>query len=92
MQSEDPTVRARGRAEAKFGFYKHLAVYLAVGILLIVINFLTSPDYFWVIWPLLGWGIAVIIHAVSVFGARRKKEIIDRMTDQELGKKDWGRK
>ena len=92
MQSEDPTIRARGRAEAKFGFYKHLAVYLAIGILLLVINFLTSPGSFWAIWPLLGWGVAVVIHALSVFGAGRKKEIIDRMTDEELGKRDWGRK
>jgi len=92
MQTEDPAIRARGRAEAKFGFYKHLAVYLAVGILLVVINFLTSPGSFWVIWPVLGWGIAVVIHAVSVFGARRKKEIIDSMTDKEMGKRDWGRK
>ncbi len=92
MQSEDPTVRARGRAEAKFGFYKHLAVYLAVGILLVVINFLTAPGTFWAIWPILGWGIAVIFHALSVFGARRKEEIIDRMTDEEMGKRDWGRK
>ncbi len=92
MQPEDPAVLARGRAEAKFGFYKHLAVYLAVNTLLIVINLLTSPGSYWAIWPLLGWGIAIVIHAVSVFGARRKEEIIDRMTDEEMGKRDWGRK
>jgi hypothetical protein len=40
----------------------------------------------------LGWGIAIIIHALSVFGARSKKEIIDRMTDKEMGEQDWGRK
>ncbi len=92
MQTEDPAVLARGRAEAKFGFYKHLAVYLAVNALLVVINLLTSPGSYWAIWPLLGWGIAIVIHAVSVFGARRKEEIIDRMTDEEMGKRDWGRK
>jgi hypothetical protein len=92
MRPEDTAVLARGRAEAKFAFYKHLAVYVAVGILLVVINFLASPDSFWAIWPILGWGLAIIIHALSVFGARRKKEIIDRMTDQEMGKQDWGRK
>ena len=92
MQIEDTAIRARGRAEAKFRFYKHLAVYLAVSLLLVAINFLRSPDLFWAIWPILGWGLAIIIHAVSVFGASRKKEIIDRMTDKEMGKRDWGRK
>jgi hypothetical protein len=40
----------------------------------------------------MGWGIAIVIHALSVYGARRKAEIIDRMTDEEMGKRDWGRK
>ncbi|MCI5074169.1 2TM domain-containing protein [Oricola sp.] len=92
MQTDDLTIRARGRAEAKFGFYKHLAVYAVVCVLLLVINFLTEPGSYWVIWPVLGWGVAIIIHAVTVFGARRKEEIIDRMTDKEMGKRDWGRK
>ena len=92
MNTEDPAIRARGRAEAKLGFYKHLAVYLPVGVLLLPINFLNSPNSFWAIWPLMGWGIAVVIHAVSVFGARRKDEIIDRMTEKELPKQEWGRK
>lgn len=92
MQTDDLTIRARGRAEAKFGFYKHLAVYAVVCVLLLVINFLTEPGSYWVIWPVLGWGVAIIIHAVTVFGARRKEEIIDRMPDKEMGKRDWGRK
>lgn len=92
MNSEETAIRARERAEAKFGFYKHLAVYLAVGILLLAINFLTAPDSFWAIWPLAGWGVAIVIHAAKVFGARREAEIIDRMTDKELGKRKWGRK
>lgn len=91
MRSEDPAVGARRRAKAKFGFYVHVAVYAAVIALLFVINLMTSPGSYWVIWPLAGWGIAVIVHATSVFGARRKSEIIDRMTDKEMGKQQWGR-
>lgn len=91
MPTKDPAIGARGRAEAKFGFYVHVAVYAAVIVLLFVINLTTSPGSYWVIWPLMGWGIAVIIHAFSVFGSRRKAEIIDRMTDKEMGKQEWGR-
>jgi len=32
-----------------------------------VINLLTNPGYFWVIWPALGWGIALASHALKTF-------------------------
>ena len=92
MSIEDMESRARGRAEAKFAFYKHFLVYLAVSILLLLINYLNWQGYLWAIWPIAGWGAAVVIHGFSVFGARRKEEIIDSMTDKEMGKRDWGRK
>jgi hypothetical protein len=42
----------------------HLAVYLSVMAFLVVIWLLTTPfGYFWPIWPALGWGLAVAIHA-----------------------------
>lgn len=84
--------RARQRAKAKFGFYSHVAIYAAVILLLFFVNILTAPGTYWVVWPLMGWGIAVVIHGVSVYGARRKAEIIDRMTDQEMARQEWGRK
>ena len=47
-----------------------LGVYLAVMLFLLVINLLTSPGYFWVIWAAMGWGIAIAIEAIGVFGFR----------------------
>lgn len=35
---------------------------------LIVINILTSPGYYWFVWPLFGWGIGLTMHAFSVWG------------------------
>ena len=49
------------------GFYAHLTSYVVVMIGLIAINLFTSPDYFWAKWPLMGWGIGVISHGLSVF-------------------------
>ena len=49
------------------GFYAHLTSYVVVMIGLIVINLFTSPDNFWAKWPLMGWGIGVISHGLSVF-------------------------
>ncbi|WP_233071222.1 2TM domain-containing protein [Motilimonas eburnea] len=49
------------------GFYSHLTSYVLVMVLLTIINIIFSPDYFWVIWPMLGWGIGIVNHALSVF-------------------------
>ena len=62
---------AKKRVEALRGFYVHLTVYVLVNLLLCAINLLTSPDSLWFYWPLLGWGIAVALHALRVFGAGR---------------------
>ncbi len=49
------------------GFYSHLIKYACVMTLLVIINLVTSPNYIWVIWPALGWGVGVISHGLSVF-------------------------
>ncbi|WP_305425877.1 2TM domain-containing protein [Photobacterium leiognathi] len=48
-------------------FYSHLVTYLLVITVLFVINYFTSPDYWWAVWPALGWGIGIVSHALSAF-------------------------
>lgn len=62
---------ARGeRAEVLVGFAIHLVNYLAINVVLLVINLFASPEVPWAIWPLLGWGIGVASHGAGVlFGA-----------------------
>jgi hypothetical protein len=70
------------RIQAKRGFRVHFAVYLAVNALLVLIWALTSATYFWPVWPMLGWGIGVVAHGVSVYA--RPKEITEAQIDREL--------
>lgn len=57
-------VRQTVRKGAEIALRVHLAVYLSVIAFLCVIWLLTTPfGYFWPIWPALGWGLAVAIHA-----------------------------
>ena len=51
----------------KRGFLIHLFVYLAVNALLIVVNLLYSPGYYWFLFPLVGWGVALAAHAYAAF-------------------------
>ncbi len=48
-------------------FFWHLSVYTVVNTALIIVNLVSSPDTIWFIWPLMGWGIGLIFHALSVF-------------------------
>lgn len=32
------------------------------------INWIATPEVWWVQWPFLGWGIGVVAHALVVFG------------------------
>ncbi|MGB2931528.1 MAG: 2TM domain-containing protein [Methyloceanibacter sp.] len=65
-----------GRSEAIFtdakvrGFFLHLFVYVAVNALLIVVNLLYMPTYYWFLYPLLGWGLLLAAHAYIVFRRR----------------------
>jgi hypothetical protein len=65
--ADDRLQRARKRVRALREFYVHAAIYVVVICGLAAINWITSPGYWWVVWPMLGWGIAVAAHAVSVF-------------------------
>ena len=70
------------RIQAKRGFWVHFAVYLGVNALLVAIWALTSASYFWPVWPMLGWGIAIAAHAVSVYVG--PAEITEARIDREL--------
>jgi hypothetical protein len=44
----------------------HAGGYAVVIVMLVVIWLLTTPGgYFWPIWPMLGWGVAVALHALA---------------------------
>ena len=83
MVNQEAYKRAKKRVEAKFGFYIHLSVYIAVNILLIFINLRTSPQYIWFKWPLIGWGIGVFFHAMGVFVFSGKSTVTDQMSEKE---------
>lgn len=60
--------KAKERVEAIKDFYIHLIAYVVVNLILFSINMIVTPDSLWFFWPLIGWGIGLSIHALSVFG------------------------
>ncbi|GAH90967.1 unnamed protein product [marine sediment metagenome] len=59
--------RAKKRVEAIRGFWGHFITYLVVNVILFIIDLFTTPGEWWFYWALGGWGIAIILHAISVF-------------------------
>ena len=54
------------RVKAKRGFRIHVAIYLAVNALLVVVWALSGAGYFWPIWAMLGLVIGLAFHGWSV--------------------------
>jgi 2TM domain len=86
MESQEAYEKARRRVEAKIGFYIHLAVYVGVNLLLLIINLATSPRYLWFKWPLLGWGIGLLFHGIGISLHSRGFALKEKMIEREMRK------
>ena len=66
--SVDPRLRAEAlkRLEARKGLRIHLTVYVAVIGFLVASWVVTGMSYFWPIWPAMGWGLGLGLHAASL--------------------------
>lgn len=85
--TEDQRQWAIRRVGAKRTFWLHLSVYILVNALLTLIWVVDSGGDFWPVWPMLGWGIGLGAHAVSVFFAPMNisEERIDRELQSRIG-------
>ncbi|MEM9822642.1 MAG: 2TM domain-containing protein [Bacteroidota bacterium] len=59
---------AKKKVEDKKGFFGHLGVYISVGLFFLAINLLNFRGEVWFFYPLLPWGMGLMIHYFSVFG------------------------
>jgi hypothetical protein len=74
MPTSTTTLYEQAEHRAKLVFFVHLGVFVAVNALLAYLDLTRSPDRIWFFWPLIGWGIGVVAHAIAVFGTHRAVE------------------
>jgi hypothetical protein len=55
------------KADRARSFYMHLAIYLSINAVSVVINLIFTPKFLWVIFPITFWGIGVIWNYISSF-------------------------
>lgn len=84
----DPYKEAKKRVEAKIGFFIHLIIYVFVNGILAVVDIAVSPEKLWFFWPLGGWGIGLLVHAIAVFHhpnpQKAHSSFKERMIEKEL--------
>jgi hypothetical protein len=71
---EDVRARAIARLKKRSEFHAHLFAYVVVNSVLIVIWAMTGADFFWPVFPMLGWGIGLIFHARDTYFADEPSE------------------
>jgi hypothetical protein len=70
------------------GFYSHAIWYFFVNVILAVWNLVTTPDNLWFLWSLIGWGLGLLAHGLSVFevfnffGAEWEKKQVEKRLRQ----------
>ncbi len=80
-------LEAKHHVAALKGFYIHAIAFACVMSGLFGLNSLTSAVW-WVQWPLLGWGMGIIFHAILVYAPFRVfgREWEKRKIEERLGK------
>ena len=64
---EQKYLKAKKKVKEIKGFYIHLTLFLLNTPIIIAVNLLTSPQFQWFWFSVLGWGAAVGIHAFLAF-------------------------
>ena len=80
----DPLDRlARKRAGAKLGWYLHATAFALINTVVFAMSvhaFGTRP---WSVYPLLGWGLGLVLHGISVFVLGTGSAMHERMVQRE---------
>ena len=70
QHTDERTLRdlAVERLKKKAEFRVHLLSYVMVNTFLVIIWAVTSPGFFWPVFPIAGWGIGLVFHAWDAYG------------------------
>lgn len=91
---QDRYKRAKARVEEIRAFYNHLMIFIIVNIGLAYLNYYQNEwDFAWFLFPLGGWGIGLLGHALGTFSANpftgknwEERKIQELMEKERLNK------
>jgi len=74
---EQAVARLRRKAE----FRTHLMIYALVNGMIILIWFVMGGGFFWPVFPLAGWGVGLVAHAMETY---RRDEVTEEQIEVEM--------
>ena len=83
LSDEEIDRLARRRAAAKMGWYVHACVYLLVNLFLFAMSDYAFGQRRWSMFPVLGWGLGLALHGVSVFVLGTGSGLRERLVEKE---------
>jgi uncharacterized ion transporter superfamily protein YfcC len=87
LSQQQPTDQLRERAlrrlKKRRDFGAHLLVYVLVNTFIVIIWAVTSGGFFWPIFPIVAWGIGVVMNAWDVW---RPDEFSDEQIAEEMAR------
>lgn len=83
MTPDDLEQLARRRAGAKLGWYVHAAAFVVVNLIVFGMSRYGFGNRPWSVFPLLGWGLGLALHGISVFVLGTGSGLRERMVQKE---------
>ena len=83
MSPEEIERLAHKRTRAKLAWYIHALVYVVVNLFIFAISRYGFGSRPWSVFPLLGWGLGLALHGISVFFLGAGAGLRDRLVQQE---------
>ena len=81
---------ARKRANAKLGWFMHASIYLIVNAFLMALSLWQGKA--WAAFPLLGWGLGLVIHCAAVWfagaGSALREGLVQRERERLTAQRD----
>jgi hypothetical protein len=74
---------AHRRAGRKLGWYMHAALYVVVNLAFYGMSVYGFGHRSWSVFPVLGWGLGLALHGVSVFVLGKGSGLRERMVQRE---------
>jgi len=86
--NENAHDRIGKRVKAKKAFLTHAGVYVAVALFFLVMNIATFDESgeWWFFFPMLPWGVGLLIHYFSVFGFPGTQNLVEKWEIEETAR------
>ena len=83
LSNEEIDRLAHKRVRAKMGWYIHASLYVVINLFLFAMSDYAFGQRRWSVFPLMGWGVGLALHGISVFVLGQGSGLRERMVQKE---------